>query len=49
MPLDPSPATLTHHFFDRYADLRTKFRKSVIYVCEHSERGALGLVINKWY
>ena len=23
------------------------FSKSVIYMCEHSERGALGLVINK--
>ena len=23
------------------------FARSVVYVCEHSERGALGLVINK--
>jgi putative transcriptional regulator len=39
---------LTHHFLIAMPGLVDKaFRRSVIYLCEHSERGALGLVINK--
>ena len=39
---------LTHHFLIAMPGLEDKaFSRSVIYLCEHSERGALGLVINK--
>jgi putative transcriptional regulator len=38
----------THHFLIAMPGLEDEmFSKSVIYMCEHSERGALGLVINK--
>ena len=38
----------THHFLIAMPGLQDDaFAKSVIYMCEHSERGALGLVINK--
>ncbi len=48
MPLDSAPINLTHHFLIAMPGLQDElFSKSVIYVCEHSERGALGLVINK--
>ena len=39
---------LTHHFLIAMPGLQDEaFARSVIYLCEHSERGALGLVINK--
>lgn len=39
---------LTHHFLIAMPGLEDEvFQRSVIYLCEHSERGALGLVINK--
>ncbi len=39
---------LTHHFLIAMPGLEDEaFAKSVIYMCEHSERGALGLIINK--
>ena len=39
---------LTHHFLIAMPGLEDEaFARSVIYLCEHSERGALGLVINK--
>ena len=39
---------LTHHFLIAMPGLEdAAFARSVVYVCEHSERGALGLVINK--
>jgi putative transcriptional regulator len=39
---------LTHHFLIAMPSLEDKsFRRSVVYLCEHSERGALGLIINK--
>jgi len=39
---------LTHHFLIAMPGLDdAAFSRSVVYVCEHSERGALGLVINK--
>ena len=48
MPLDSSPINLTHHFLIAMPGLQDQiFAKSVVYMCEHSEGGALGLVINK--
>jgi putative transcriptional regulator len=48
MATDPSQLNLTHHFLIAMPGLEDEaFAKSVIYMCEHSERGALGLVINK--
>lgn len=48
MALDSSPINLTHHFLIAMPGLNDEaFAKSVVYMCEHSERGALGLVINK--
>ena len=39
---------LTNHFLIAMPGLEdASFARSVVYVCEHSERGALGLVINK--
>ncbi len=39
---------LTHHFLIAMPGMQDEaFNRSVIYLCEHSERGALGLVINK--
>ena len=39
---------LTHHFLIAMPGLEDdRFARSVIYLCEHTERGALGLVINK--
>ena len=41
-------SNFTHHFLIAMPGLEDEmFSKSVIYMCEHSERGALGLVINK--
>ena len=49
MRLDTEPIiNLTHHFLIAMPGLEDEaFAKSVIYMCEHSERGALGLIINK--
>ena len=48
MPADESPINLTHHFLIAMPGLEdAAFAKSVVYLCEHSARGALGLVINK--
>lgn len=49
MATDPTPSiNLTHHFLIAMPGLEDEgFAKSVIYMCEHSERGALGLIINK--
>lgn len=39
---------LTHHFLIAMPGLEdASFARSVVYLCEHSERGALGLIINK--
>ncbi len=39
---------LSHHFLIAMPQLEDEFfTRSVVYVCEHNERGALGLVINK--
>ena len=48
MPADFLPPNLTHHFLIAMPGLEdASFARSVIYVCEHSPRGALGLIINK--
>jgi len=48
MALDSAPINLTHHFLIAMPGLDdAAFARSVIYMCEHSDRGALGLVINK--
>ena len=45
---DSAPFNLTNHFLIAMPGLEDAiFSKSVIYVCEHTARGALGLVINK--
>ena len=44
----PHSINLTHHFLIAMPGLEDEsFSKSVIYLCEHTERGALGLIINK--
>ena len=46
--METDPTNFTHHFLIAMPGLQdAAFAKSVIYMCEHSERGALGLVINK--
>jgi putative transcriptional regulator len=48
MSTDSAPMNLTHHFLIAMPGLQDEtFNRSVVYLCEHSERGALGLVINK--
>jgi putative transcriptional regulator len=48
MTCDSAPINLTNHFLIAMPGLEDSlFGKSVVYVCEHSARGALGLVINK--
>lgn len=45
---DAQPINLTNHFLIAMPGMDDDtFARSVIYVCEHSERGALGLIINK--
>ena len=42
------PINLTNHFLIAMPGMEDgTFAGSVVYVCEHSERGALGLIINK--
>ena len=48
MSMETDSINFTHHFLIAMPGLQDEaFAKSVIYMCEHSERGALGLVINK--
>jgi putative transcriptional regulator len=48
MSTDSPPINLTHHFLIAMPGLNDEnFNRSVVYLCEHSDRGALGLVINK--
>ena len=48
MPDHSTPINLTHHFLIAMPSLEDgSFTRSVVYLCEHSERGALGLIINK--
>jgi len=45
---DSAPINLTNHFLIAMPGLSDElFGRSVVFMCEHSERGALGLVINK--
>ena len=48
MSADFAPINLTNHFLIAMPGLSDAlFGRSVVFMCEHSERGALGLVINK--
>jgi len=48
MSLDSAAIDLTHHFLIAMPGLEDAlFEHSVVYVCEHNDRGALGLIINK--
>ena len=48
MSEESAPINLTHHFLIAMPGLEDEsFSRSVVYLCEHSERGALGLIINK--
>ncbi len=48
MITDFALTNLTHHFLIAMPGLEGDvFSKSVVYLCQHSEQGALGLVINK--
>jgi putative transcriptional regulator len=48
MPEEDSFVNLTNHFLIAMPSLEDAiFSKSVVFVCEHSPQGALGLVINK--
>lgn len=48
MPAAENPINLTHCFLIAMPGLQDEnFARSVVYLCEHSERGALGLMINK--
>src|SRR6187431_1285432 len=48
MPADATAINLTHHFLIAMPGMEDEaFARSVVYLCEHSARGALGLVINK--
>ena len=45
---DSASINLTNHFLIAMPNMQDEvFGRSVVYMCEHSERGALGLVINK--
>lgn len=48
MATEADSINLTHHFLIAMPGLQdASFARSVVYLCEHSPRGALGLVINK--
>ncbi|MGM9425657.1 YqgE/AlgH family protein [Hydrogenophaga sp. MI9] len=48
MSADSASINLTNHFLIAMPGLNDDlFGRSVVFMCEHSERGALGLVINK--
>ncbi len=48
MPADSARVNLTHHFLIAMPGLDDDtFAKSVVYLCEHTPQGALGLMINK--
>jgi len=48
MSADSASINLTHHFLIAMPGLEDGvFSRSVVYLCEHSERGAMGLIINK--
>ena len=48
MTADSACVNLTHHFLIAMPGLEDGiFSRSVIYLCEHNARGAMGLIINK--
>jgi putative transcriptional regulator len=48
MPDDFALTNLTNHFLIAMPGLQDEvFHRSVVYLCEHSDKGALGLIINK--
>ncbi|MEW5885160.1 MAG: YqgE/AlgH family protein [Pseudomonadota bacterium] len=48
MNSDFAPTDLTHHFLIAMPGLNDElFGNSVVFLCEHSPRGAMGLIINK--
>jgi putative transcriptional regulator len=48
MSRDFAPVNLTHHFLIAMPGLNDElFGRSVVYICEHTPKGALGLIINK--
>jgi putative transcriptional regulator len=48
MSVDSAPTNLTHHFLIAMPNLQDElFGRSVVYMCDHSDQGALGLIINK--
>lgn len=48
MSEDSAPINLTNHFLIAMPGLQDPlFEHSVVYLCEHNQRGAMGLVINK--
>lgn len=48
MSIESAPTNLTNHFLIAMPGLQDPlFEHSVVYLCEHSSRGALGIVINK--
>jgi putative transcriptional regulator len=48
MSADSASINLTHHFLIAMPGVEDAlFGRSVIYLCEHNERGAMGLIINK--
>lgn len=48
MSFNFAPPNLTHHFLIAMPNLEDEtFSKSVIYLCEHTDSGALGIMINK--
>ncbi len=48
MSAEMLPINLTNHFLIAMPGMRDEtFARSVVFMCEHSERGALGLMINK--
>lgn len=48
MASDSAPIDLTNHFLIAMPGLRDElFGNSVVYLCQHNDQGALGLIINK--
>ncbi len=48
MTADFAPTNLTHHFLIAMPGLKDElFGNSVVFLCEHTPRGAMGLIINK--
>lgn len=47
-PPSPTPLNLSNHFLIATPEIQGDvFEKSLIYLCQHSENGALGIIVNK--